>query len=438
MRNSRNIAVGFSLLLTEVVILSCCLYMLVCFGLLGTIRVCPYLWLGLIVVSYFINMLLAKKEAAISLFVVWNVIWMVISFGVVWVNFACSPDILLLRILAALVIVAVEAHSCNISLEPPKVQQCVLFIDALAIVFIIFLAGSRYRTPGDITGIAVLGFVNLIYLVIVIILLRTSNGTRRVIEGNAAKGRGKMFGLLIGLLVICTFVCVVLFGAMRQTAFGLRDLMLNLLQGLRDSLYLLERLLSMLFELLGISAKEGTFGKRLGYGLSPAPIWEGFQKTLLSLILCAVAAVIVCIVAATVHHKLRKKPIRSKSVIISRKRCKQVRIPFLRKWLEKISLYLLMRRNRKTPEGLLLLAKKRAKMVGVTMEAEDSWHGFILKLVPYGEEDTLKELAEYIKRYFYREVPMEFTKEQYLKYKKCLRVLTKEKNKRDVPPRFHV
>ena len=80
------------------------------------------------------------------------------------------------------------------------------------------------------------------------------------------------------------------------------------------------------------------------------------------------------------------------------------------------------------------------------MEPEDSWHGFLLKLAPYGDEASLREFAEYIKRYFYREVPMEFTREQYLKYRKSIQGVKREekaekeeqKFKRDVSLRFHV
>ena len=446
MQNSRNIAVGFSLLLTEMVILSCCLYMLVSFGLLETVQVSSYLWLGLIAVSYLVNILLAKKKVAMSLFAIWNVIWMVISFAVTWMSFSCDPDYLLLRILVAAVLVAIETHSCSISLEPPKVEQCLLFIDALAIVFILFLAGSRYQTPGNITGLTMLGFVNLIYLVIVMILLRTSNGARRVIEGNATISRVKMFGLLIGLVGICAFVCVALFGAMRQTAFGLRELLLNILWGIKGLLRLFERFLAWLFRILGIKVGDITVGKLLGYGKNLPPVWEGFRNTIMVMVLCIVAVIIIVIVVTTYQHKQGKKVVKTKSVIVFRERCRHVRIPFLRRWLDKISLYLLMLEKRNTPEGLLVLAKKRAKKIGVIMEPEDSWHGFLLKLAPYGDEASLREFAEYIKRYFYREVPMEFTREQYLKYRKSIQGVKREekaekeeqKFKRDVSLRFHV
>lgn len=423
----KKCAIGFSLLLTDVVILSSCLCMLVSFGLLTEVHIMPFRWLLLGGIAYLVNTLLAQKEVRMSGFVIWNLLWMAFSFCFVWMQFSCHPNLMLLRILVPLIIVAIEAHSCNIALEPPKAEQCLAFLDVLAIVFILFLAGSRYQMPGDISGLVVLGFANLVYLVIVMILLRTSNGVRRVIAGDVTQSRGKVIGLVFGLFGLAIFVCVVLFGAMRQTAFGLRELLIGILQGARGLLLLVERFFVWLFRLLGMATDDGTWGYIPGYGQCLPPIWEGLTDTLLLLVLIIVAVIIFAVFLKTVQHRFSKKPAKSKTMVIVRERCKQVRVPFLRHILDKITLYLLMRRNRRTPEGLLVLAKKQAKKVGVTMEAEDSWHRFIEKLIPYGEEDTLHEFAEYLKRYFYRQVSIEFTTEQYLKYKKCLRDLNGEK-----------
>ena len=419
MRN--RIVSSCSILLTEVVVLSCCLYMLVSFGLLEWVEVNPLLWLVLVLVSYVVNVFLVAKTGSRIVRMIWNLAWIVVSCSLAVMNFSYLPKLMFLQIIVPAVLIGIEVHGSNLALEPPKTENCLLALDVLFVAFVLFLAGSRYRQPGNIRGMILLGFITLVCLVISLILLRTTSGKRRVVEGNASQSRRNLFGLLTGMVVVCGLFCIVLFRAVQQGTIGVRNIFLGLLRGIRQLLYLLERFLYWLAQLLGLGQDEESY-------LLPKPehdsfvgTWDGYQNAVLFVVLAVVAIVILCILVKNLNHKPGMKTPTKQYATIFRYRYKGPRIPFLQKLFEWFALRSRMRRNKMTPEGLMVLVKKRGKRIGVMMESKESWQGYIRRIAAYGNRETILELADFIQKYFYRGVGVELTKQQYARFVRAIK-----------------
>ena len=169
-------------------------------------------------------------------------------------------------------------------------------------------------------------------------------------------------------------------------------------------------------------------GKR-GPGECPREAVMRLPEWLLPLVAIIVVAIIVFIVIRLIY-RLRKE-----KITLERKTYRKVEITantlpkekhsLFQRLLEKIKLRLTMYRERKTPQGLAVRVRKAGKSIGIEMLPEDSWHGYVLRLMPYGEGEKLQPLSDYMKQYFYSGQTMPLTKEQYHVFVGALRTLKK-------------
>lgn len=434
MKLLHKFAIGLGLLLADIVLLCCCLYLTVIADRMIALSPDYLLWIGLVVICYFINLIIAKKGKSIGGFIAWNIIWMAITATVVAFAFQCTPDVVSMKIFVSGVLIAIEGHGIALSLLPQKASTQLSFFDALVVVFAIFLAGCHLKGLSDVIGLQIFGFICVGYTLVALIVLRTNEEGLCVVRGASVSSRVKVFGLLATIIAISCIICGGLTILAKNVGASLTDIVVGIFQMLKQSLLSVGDILGTFFSKLPQSqmGDASITGNYSGYPTAEetgAQAASRLPEWLLPLVGILVAAVILWVLIRLIY-RLRKEKIKISGNIASVITTEAISIRskkdfFFRRLLNKWRLRFKMYRGRKSPEGLAVLLRKSGKRIGVEMLPEDSWHGYATKLAPYGNTVDLEALSDYMKQFFYSEGTIPLSREQYQRYAACLKQLKK-------------
>lgn len=435
MKLLRKFIIGMSMLLADIVLLSCCLYFTVIANKMELVSPNLIVWIGLVAIGFVVNLNVVKRAAHIGPIAIWNVCWMVITAAIVALTFVSEPASIPIKIFVCGVLMVVHGHGVALALLPQRAETCLTFLDILVVVFAIFLVGCHIRQFADVMGMQVMGFVSVGYVLAALIFLRTAEEDVPVVKGDSAIGRAKVFGLLGGIVAASCVACGILSVLANHSAHSLKDIVVLLGQSIKVGAGRLAKLLNtLLSKLPGQDQAAGEIP--LAQSGQMAAEQTGAQATagLPEWVLPLVGVIIIVIVAALVFRllwKLRHNKVEVRrqtefriAVTISTVHEKKISIfqRFLRKWKLRIQMF----RERKTPEGLAVLLRKRGKSIGVEMLPDDSWHGYVLRLLSYGDEAALLELSEFFRAYFYGGKRITLSNDQYQLFSQALKKLRKE------------
>lgn len=434
MRLLRKFIIGLGLLLTDIVLLSCCLYLTIIAEKMEAIAPNYLLWIGLVVIGFLIDLFIVKKGRKLSLLLIWNIIWMIVTAVIVALTFQCEPASIPFKIFVCGVLIVIEGHGISQALLPQRAETQLTFLDVLVILFAIFLAGCHMKGLTDVTGLQILGFISVGYTLASLIFLRTYEEHVNVVRGESVSSRLKVFGLLGAIVAISCIACGALSVMAKNATKGLLDIILLMLAGIKNGLIRIGEIFNALFSKIPwensadgdipfISSEETVSEETGAEAIARLPEW----------VLPLVGIVIVVIVAMIVIRliwRLRKEKIQIdtreyQKVEITTSQLKSIRKAPWKQWLDKIKLRLKMYRERRTPQGLAVLVRKSGKSVGLEMQPEDSWHGYVLKLLPYGDAEKLTALSNYLKQYFYSGKATPLKREQYQVFANALKQLKK-------------
>lgn len=429
------------MLLTDIVFLCCCLYLTIIADRMEAVTPNYLLWIGLVVICFLVNLISTKKRKLAPL-IAWNLIWMIITAITVSLTFQCAPASIPLKIFVCGVLIAIEGHSIALALLPQKASTQLTYLDVLVVVFAIFLAGCHLKNLDDVIGLQILGFICVGYALVALIVLRTYEEQVNVVRGENVANRVKVFGLLAAIVAVSCIACGALTVMARNAGSGLIGIILLMAQGIKKGFHSAGSVLTALFSKIPnhfgdtgdipfISSGETIAEETGAEAVARLPEW----------LLPLVGIIVVIIVIAAIIRliwKLRKSKLQFddtqfKKVEITTSEISSTKQRWFQRLRDKFKLRLTMYRQRKTPEGLAVLIRKSGKSVGVEMLPEDSWHGYILKLTPYGDAEKLLEISNYMKSYFYSGKAQKLSREQHQAFASCLRHLKKnESNKPDI------
>ena len=427
-----------SILLADIVLLSCCLYLTVIANRMEQVQPYLLLWIGLIIIGYLVNLHIVKRKSRVGPIALWNVIWMIATAAIAALTFDCQPNSIPLKIFVCGVLIVIQGHSIAQAILPQRAESHLTFLDIQVVVVAIFLAGCHLKQLPDVMGLQILGFFSVGYTLAALIFLRTSEEQVAVVKGDSVAGRAKVFGLLGSIVAASCILCAVLAIMAQHATRSLMDIFLLLLAAIKGGLARIGAVLTHIFSRIPGADAEGvlpqgstseTVAEETGaQAIMRLPDW---MLPLAGIILVAVIAIIVI----RLLYKLRREKIRIskkiyEAVKITSSTLTREKTSLLRRLLEKWKLRLKMYRERKTPQGLAVLARKSGKSIGIEMLPKDSWHGYVLRLAPYGDAEKLHALAEYLKQFFYSGQAAKLTKEQYQIFAEALKTLKKpEKHK---------
>ncbi len=429
----RKFIIGMGILLADIVLLSCCLYFTVIANKIDTVHTTLLLWIGLIIIGHFLNLLIVKQSGKIASLAIWNICWMAVIAIVAALTFDSSPVSIPLKIFVCGVLIAIQGHSIAQSILPHRAENHLTFLDIQVVVFAIFLAGCHIRSLQDVMGLQILGFLSLGYTLAALVFLRTFEEQVAIVKGDSVAGRAKVFGLLGGIVAACSILCAALAIMAQHATKSILDIFILMLQHIKNGLARIGTMLTNLFSRIPQSDTEGTLplggtGEIVSEESGAEAIMR-LPEWVLPLVGIFIAVIIACVVIRLVY-KFRKE-----TLSFDKKTYHQVEITFnilqrkkvsiFLRLLEKFRLRLKMYRGRKTPQGLAILIRKAGKSIGIEMHPEDSWHGYVLRLAPYGDIEKLQQLSDFLKEYFYGGYRTDLTKEQYHIFANALRHLKK-------------
>ena len=433
----RKFIIGMSTLLADIVLLSCCLYFTVIANKMEQVWPNLLLWIGLVIVGFLVNLNIVRKATHIGPIAIWNVCWMIVTAVIVAFTFTSEPASPAIKVFVCGVLVIIHGHGLTQALLTQKAETHLTLLDVLVVVFAIFLAGCHLRGITDTPGMQALGFFAVGYTLAALIFLRTAQEEGTVVKGDSIAARAKVFGLLAGIVAICCLICVSISILAKHSARSLADIFLLLLQECKSGIGQFGSLLNKsLAKLPGqdpalgdvpfISSSETLAEETGSQAVSHLPDWI---LPLTGVIVVALIAIFVLrllwklrLQKLTLHRQNYQPITVTVSAIKTKKQSLLQR--FLKKWKLRIKMY----RDRKTPEGLALLVRKKGKSTGIEMQPADSWHGYVEKLIPYGEETALQELSSFFKSYFYSPVSCTLDTQTYRHYVNAIRTLQKQNN----------
>lgn len=422
-----------SILLADIVLLSCCLYLTVITNRMEQVQPTLLLWIGLTIIGYLINLNIVKQTTHVGRIAIWNVCWMIVTAAVAALTFDCQPASIPLKIFVCGVLMVIQGHGIAQAILPHRAESHLTFLDIQVVVFAIFLAGCHMKDLTGVMGLQILGFLSVGYTLAALIFLRTSEEQVTVVKGDSVVGRARVFGLLGAIVAASVVLCAVLSIMAQHATRSLLDVFLLMLQGLKNGLARIGDVFKKLFSMLPGQEVAG----ELPTGSTSDPVAEetGLEAIMrlpdwvLPLVGIIIVAVIVFIVIRLIR-RLRKEKISLnkktyRRVEITSSSLQREKVSLFQRLLEKLKLRIKMYRERKTPQGLAVTIRKVGKSIGVEMLPDDSWHGYVLRLAPYGDTEKMMPLADYMKQYFYSGQMLELTREQYQTFAGALKTLKK-------------
>ena len=436
MRLLYKFAIGLGALLTDIVLLSCCLYLTVVSDRISMEAVHPnyLLWIGLVVIGFLVNLFIVKKGRQLMPLLIWNPVWMIVTTVIAAFTFQCEPSSTALKVFVCFVLIIIQGHGISHAVLPQRASTQLTFLDALVVVFAIFLAACHMKDLPDVIGLQIFGFICVGYTLVSLIFLRTYEEQVNIAKGSSVASKVKVFGLLAVIVGVSCVVCGALTVMAKNAGSGLLDIILLMGQGIKRAFIAVGAACTRLFsriphntigdvDLSGSSAGDPTSEQT---GLETV---MGLPEWVIPLV-GAIIIVFIAILVIRLFLKLRKEKIQIsdkefKSVEFTASELADKKPSWWERLKEKWKLRMKMRRERKSVEGLAMLIRKSGKVTGIEMQPDHSWHGYVLKLIPYGEECVLQEMSDYLKKYFYSGSKEPLSKEQYQKYATCLRHLKK-------------
>lgn len=435
MKLLHKFAIGIGLLFTDIVLLCCCLYMTVIADKMEALQPNYLLWISLVAICFMVNLALVKKSKSLGALLTWNLIWMVVTSITVSMTFQSTPSSIPLKIFICGVIIAIEGHSIALSLLSQKASTQLTFLDVSIVVFAIFLAGCHFKELQNVLALQLLGFICVGYTLISLIVLRTCEEGVSIVRGTSISSRVKVFGLLAIIVSVSCATCGVLTAVAKKAGSNLIDIMQFLFQSLKATLTKAGKLLQNLFSKLPQShlEEDPVSGNYSGYPAAEESGLEAVMRLpewLLPLVGVLLAAIIIFFLVRLIH-RLRKEKVHldttsllvKPTVVTIRKKAAPT---FFQRFRKKLALWRKMYHGRHTPEGLAILIRKSGKKIGITMQPNESWHSYTVRLIPYGDAAALTDLATYMEQYFYSGQHTLLSQEKYHFYATCLKQLKKD------------
>ncbi len=452
MNQVRKFAIGMSMLAADIILLACCLYFTVIIQKMEQVHPNLTLWFLLAAIAFILNLTLQKKQIRISTLCVCNMIWMILSAISVCLMFGSEPTNLFMKVFVCGVILVIEGHSCYLALMPFKTEHCVLFLDALVVVISLFLCGCELRHLTGVLPMQILCFVVIGYILAALIFLRTapidpdlasalsektdSNPTSdkpAVLSGSGISGRIRVFAALGAIVAASCILCALLSLKAGNATQNLWSLLLLLLKSLKNGLHMIGEKCTDFFS--RFDTKTDTAAALPAQSSSAAdadnewipvpdlPVW--LPMTIGIAVLALAAFFVVRALLQLRQKKLMTARHTYQTVIVTRQSIASHRPSFLKRLQNKFHLLYRMYRQRKTPVGLAILARKKGNSIGVPMQKKETWHSYLKRLSAFGDTSTLLELAEFLKCYFYSERDITLSKEQYIKFVRSLKKMQK-------------
>lgn len=435
MKLLHKFAIGLGLLLADVLLLCCCLYLTVIADKMQAVQPDYMLWLGLAVIAFLVNLILAKKSFSLGHLLAWNLIWMVFTTLVIAFTFDTVPNSIPFKVFVCGAMIAIESHSIALTVLPQKASAHLTFFDILAVVFAVFLAGCHLKDLQDVLALQVFGFICIGYTLVSLIILRTYEEDISIVKGASLSSRIKVFGLLGGIIALCCITSGILTIIAKNVGASLIDIVRLLFQSAKEGLGALGRFLTRIFSKIPQS-QLGDAAVTGNYAGDPAAEETGMEAAMrlpewFLPVLGIIIVGIVAILLLRLIYLLRKasidtpsSPTRLKAESITFHKIKQP--SFLQRLLARWKLRIKMYRYRQTPEGLAILIRKSGQRLGIAMNPSESWHGYLKRLAPYGDTSVLQEFSAYMEQVFYSGQKQPLAKETYQRYASCLKQLKKD------------
>lgn len=438
MRTIRKFAIGLSMILTDIVLLSCCLYFTVIIQKVETVEVNLALWIAIGILAFVMNLLLVKKQKPVGMLLFCNIAAMIISCVLVCLTFTGGTAGIPLRVFVCGVLCIVVGHGCYLALMPFKAEQSILFLDALVVVVALFLAGCELRKLTGVLPLQMLCFFTVGYMLIALVFLRTFQEENQVIRGGSVKGKAGIFGALSAIIIFSILLCATLSMRASGAVKSLWEAALYLLLHVKGWMGKLGNILTSFF--LRFADNEGSeqalSAVQSGSVSSsedewiPVPELPAWLPAVIGIVILAfVAFILIRTILRLRHEKLSDgKPAFQSAEIICE--AGENRTPPLWERIRK-KIFLLQRKRelKKTPIGLAMLSEKRGKTAGMPMQPSETWHGYVRRLAESGNSEILQQMSALLERHFYSDSLQELSLEEYKKYASALKQLKKQRVK---------
>lgn len=391
------------------------------------------LWIGLVIICFLLNLITTRKSISIGLLAALNGIWMALTAILVSLTFTCNPESVPLKIFICGILIIIEGHSIALALFPPKASTQLTFLDILAVVFTIFLAGCHLKGFQDVAGLQILGFISVGYTLVSLIILRTSEDSGPIVRGDSVSNRIKVFGLLAAIVAASCIACGALTVIAKNIGSSLIDILLIMFRGFKQALFTAGGFFKRLIALIPVS---DSVPAAIGNYAGDPPAEETGAQAIMRLpewvlpLAGILILVLISLFLLRLLYNFRREKVsftaKTRQVTLASAENLPARSDgFFQRLFAGWKLRLLMFKQRKTPKGLAILIRKSGKSLGVTMEKADSWHSYVNRLMPYGDPAVLSELAAFMEQYFYGRQKPDLSRQQYQTFATVLKQLKK-------------
>ncbi len=350
-------------------------------------------WIVCLIIQFAVGFVMVQRGSAVSLFAIFHIVVVVAEIVLICLlasRLGMNPNLIALL---AIAVAGTGIHAVVISRRSPADNLISIYSDILIVALALYLL--LYSTIGPELSIGLILFAAAALVVTLVAVARL----RMTQEGHTVS-RGSGFGtaaIIIGIIVVCLLITGAVAGIASGQVHGFLDLLLAAgrfvwrilsvaFQALGQALEAVVLFFSRLFSSVGMGLGQNTESATdtdTAIDFATGPVTINFPTWGFSLIMIAVACVVIIIILrCTRHRRFAKREKKSSPTIqISRTNyLKEAIAAFFRKLRARIQFELLYRQCRDTPQGIFLFLLRKCRRRKLKRRRDESPGGFVRRI----------------------------------------------------------
>lgn len=389
-------------------------------------RIAAGCWIAVLAVQFLADYLMIYHGTSMNFYLVFNTAVVAAGSFLTLYFSSCIPANTSLMVFLGTCVVLTGCHCALAAYQMPGSNQMVGYVDALIVVFALYLYFS-YQTAGVYDGVCVIvTFAAVILNFLSINHLRTGSEAGHVIQGAGAGGKMILVVILLGSLLITAVVV----GLASGQIHSLVDLFLYVMQRVwnmlaviggfvGEILMVLILLIVMIFPSTPSSARQELWmqvkeevAEQTEVAESVLPDWV--QWLFFALLLAVLAGVILYQFRGVKIGQRRR--VRNKKKIVRKSWLWAALKAYWRRIKESLEFEIQYQRHKKTPQGLLVLAERIGRQNHLEREAQESPGAYLRRLGAVMDAGEFFELAQMLDEIYYAGKQRKLTDVEYNRY----------------------
>ncbi len=410
-------------------------------------------WIVCLIIQFAVGFVMVQRGAAVSLFAIFHIVVVVAEIVIICLSasrLSMNPNLIALL---AIAVAGTGIHAVVISRKLPADNLISVYGDIMIVALALYLLVYNTIGPGLSIGLILFAAAATVVTLVSVASLHMNQ------EGHTVS-RGSGFGtvaIIIGIIVVCLLITGAVVGIASGQVHGFLDLLLAAgrfiwrilsvaFQALGQALEAVVLFFNRLFSSAGMGLGENAesaadTGDAIDYATGPVQI--NFPTWGFSLIMIAVACVVIIIILRCTRHRRFAKRERKSLPPIQVSRTSYLRdaiAAFFRRVRARIQFELLYRQLRNTPQGIFLFLLRKCRRKKLKRRTDESPGGFVRRICGLNQcadgAETLLAFACILDESYYAGQEHTFGKSEYQNYVQAINSFleTIKKNKNTKQP----